>query len=358
MHILLVEPNYYTRYPPLGLLKLAAYHKSKGDSVELVRGEVVPSAKPNRIYVTSLFSYAWKPVHKTVHFYKNKYPDVEVWLGGIYASLLPDHAIMSGADHIHEGLFYEAEDLMPDYSLVPYWDGSIIFSSRGCIRKCPFCAVPTLEKDFIPKRSIAKFIHPAHKRVILWDNNFLASPYWHDILLEIKERNLWVDFNQGLDSRLLNEEKAEMIASMKTHLIRTAYDSSSSRKRIEKGVELLISKGVSARKILMYLLFNFENDTPEDLLFRMLDVMEWGVVSYPMRYQPTILPYALEKDSYVSPYWSEDELEMVADARRVLGYHGAFAPYKKLREKFLKASSLREALSLRPKRKKILVKCG
>jgi hypothetical protein len=77
-----------------------------------------------------------------------------------------------------------------------------------------------------------------------------------------------------------------------------------------------------------------------------------------MRYQPTTLPYALEKDSYVSPYWSVDELEMVADARRVLGYHGAFAPYKKLREKFLKASSLREALSLRPKKKKILVKCS
>jgi len=362
LRALLVKPPYYSAFPPLGLLKISTLLNQRGyepsGCERYHEGANRPASFiPDEIYVTSLFTYAWKTVHSSVSYYKHLYPHAKIILGGLYASLLPEHAKTSGAE-IHQGLVEEAEDLMPDYSLVPSWDGSIIFSSRGCIRKCPFCAVPTLEKDFIPKRSIAKFIHPAHKRVILWDNNFLASPYWHDILLEIKDRNLLVDFNQGLDSRLLNEEKAEMIASMKTHLIRTAYDSSSSRKRIEKGVELLISKGVSARKILMYLLFNFKNDTPEDLLFRMLDSMEWGVVSYPMRYQPTILPYALKKDSYVSPYWSEDELEMVADARRVLGYHGAFAPYKKLREKFLKATNLREALSLRPKRKKILVKCS
>jgi hypothetical protein len=307
------------------------------------------SFTPDEIYITSLFTYAWKTVHASVYYYKHLYPKARIFLGGLYASLLPEHARTSGAE-VHEGLIEEAEDLMPDYSLVPNWDGSIVFSSRGCIRKCPFCAVPSLEKEFIPKTTIKHLIHPAHKRVILWDNNFLASPYWYSILLEIKERNLWIDFNQGLDSRLLDEEKAEMIASMKTRLIRTAYDSRSSKKQIQRGVELLVSKGVPARKILMYMLFNFENDTPEDLLARILDAMEWGVVSYPMRFQPIKLPYALKKDSYVSPSWNEEELEMVADARRVLGYHGAFAPYEKLKEKFQRANSLKEALALRPKK--------
>jgi hypothetical protein len=354
MKALLVKPPYYSAFPPLGLLKLSALLNLKGyEPTGPQRYHEGPNRPgsfiPDEIYVTSLFTYAWKTVHDSVHYYKRLYPKARIFLGGLYASLLPDHARTSGAK-VHEGLIEEAECLMPDYSLVPNWDGSIIFSSRGCIRKCPFCAVPSLEKEFIPKKSIKRFIHPSHKRVILWDNNFLASPYWHDILLEIKERNLWVDFNQGLDSRLLNEEKAEMIALMRTRLIRTAYDSRSSRKKVQRGVELLVNKGVSARKILMYMLFNFEKDTPEDLLARILDAMEWGVVSYPMRFQPIKLPYALKKDSYVAPNWSEEELEMVADARRVLGYHGAFAPYQKLKEKFQRANSFKEALALRPKK--------
>jgi hypothetical protein len=352
---LLVKPPYYSAFPPLGLLKLSALLNQKGykptGPERYHEGPNGPASfTPDEIYVTSLFTYAWRAVHTSVSYYKRLYPNAKIFLGGLYASLLPNHAETSGAE-VHEGLIEEAEDLMPDYSLVPDWDGSIAFSSRGCIRKCPFCAVPSLEKEFISKPTIGHLIYPGHTRVILWDNNFLASPYWYNILLEIKQRNLWIDFNQGLDSRLLNEEKAEMIASMKTRLIRTAYDVRSSKKKVQKGVELLVSKGISARKILMYMLFNFEHDTPEDLLSRILDTMEWGVVSYPMRYQPIKLPYALKKDSYVSPHWSEEELEMVAEARRVLGYHGAFAPYKKLKEKFSKASNLREALTLRPKKK-------
>jgi hypothetical protein len=352
---LLVKPSYYSAFPPLGLLKLSALLDKKGykpaGSARYHEGSHRPASFiPDEIYITSLFTYAWKAVHDSVSYYKRLYPNAKILLGGLYASLLPEHAATSGAE-IHQGLIEEAEDLMPDYSLVPHWDGSIIFSSRGCIRKCPFCAVPSLEKEFIPKASIKRFINPVHTRIILWDNNFLASQYWYNILSEIKQRNLWIDFNQGLDSRLLNEEKAEMIAAMKTRLIRTAYDSRSSKKQVQKGVELLVSKGVSARKILMYMLFNFETDTPDDLLCRILDAMEWGVVSYPMRYQPIKLPYALKKDSYVSPHWSKEELEMVADARRVLGYHGAFAPYKKLKEKFSRVRSLEEALALRPKKK-------
>jgi hypothetical protein len=101
MKILLVEPDYYTRYPPLGLLKLAAYHRDKGDEIKLVRGCVYPTLKPDRIYVTSLFTWTWKPVWQAVAFYKKMFPQSEVWLGGLYASLMPDHAKESGADYIH-----------------------------------------------------------------------------------------------------------------------------------------------------------------------------------------------------------------------------------------------------------------
>lgn len=81
MHVLLVEPDYYTRYPPLGLLKLGAYHRALGDSVELVRSPAEARARPDLIHVTSLFTYSWRPVHEAVQRYKALYPQARVELG-------------------------------------------------------------------------------------------------------------------------------------------------------------------------------------------------------------------------------------------------------------------------------------
>jgi len=194
-HVLLVEPEYYTKYPPLGLLKLSSYQKSLRNTTELVRGSTLNvSTEPNVIYITSLFTWAWKPVWKAVKFYLKYFPDAELWLGGLYASLMPEHAALSGVDqnHIFKGIFNKAENLLPDYSLVPEWNksvgGSIIFSSRGCIRSCPYCAVPLIEGSMNSiQHSIKHLIWPGHKKVILFDNNFLASPTWKSILDEIEE---------------------------------------------------------------------------------------------------------------------------------------------------------------------------
>src|SRR2546428_13198019 len=112
VRVLLVEPDFYTRYPPLGLLKLAQFERQRANTIEFVRGctEVQP---PDRIYVTSLFTYSWRAVHQAVKYYKQRFPRAWITLGGIYASLLPEHARGSGADEIHVGLFPEAENVMP-----------------------------------------------------------------------------------------------------------------------------------------------------------------------------------------------------------------------------------------------------
>jgi len=347
MHILLAEPNYYSQYPPLGLLKLASYHKSKGDTVELMRIEGIPEKKPDRIYVSSLFTYAWKPVHKTVQYYRSLYPDVPIWLGGIYASLMPEHAATSGADHIYRGLFSEAEDIMPDYSLVPEWDGSIIFASRGCIRRCSYCAVPKLEGRLNSlRKSIKSLIYPRHTKVIFWDNNFLASPYRKNILSELCDLNLKVDFNQGLDPRLITEEVAQLLANLNMDVVRLAYDSPKIRPKIRRAIEYLAEVGIKKRRITVYTLFNFR-DSPQNFFERVRDLLNWGVVSYPMRYEPL---NALEKNKYISPKWDPQRLEMVAEARRVLGYGGAFPPYMGLVKKFQEATNFDEAFKLREPR--------
>jgi len=207
MHVLLVQPNYYSTYPPLGLLKLSTWHKQIGNTTELVKANVQPSKTPDLIYITSLYTWEWKSVWKAIRYYKFLFPRAKVVLGGLYASLLYEHAVRSGADEVHQGLFKAAEDLLPDYHSVPEWKSSIIFASRGCNFNCGFCAVPRLEgKINSTKHSIKHLIMPGHKKVVFFDNNFFQNPHWRNILDELEELQLEVDFNQGIDARLGQEE--------------------------------------------------------------------------------------------------------------------------------------------------------
>src|SRR6266404_8375573 len=112
MKILLVEPAYYSQYPPLGLLKLSTLYKQQGHEVRFQRGlTLVTRFVPDEIKVTSLFTWSWRPVWEAVAFYRALFPKAKISLGGVYASLTPDHARQSGADEVFTGLLSEAEDL-------------------------------------------------------------------------------------------------------------------------------------------------------------------------------------------------------------------------------------------------------
>lgn len=348
MEVLLVEPDYYTRFPPIGLLKIAAYHRLRGDNVRLVRGKKELEISPDRIYVTSLFTYAWQPVHDAVKHYKSLYPDAELLLGGIYASLMPKHAMLSGADRIYEGLFNEAEDVIPAYDLVPDWNGSILFSSRGCLRNCGFCAVPRLEsKPKGLKYSIKDLIYKTHNRVIFWDNNILANDNWRAVFDEIIKLKLKVDFNQGLDARFISEESAERLSQMKLDFVRLAYDTSAVWPFVKKSINLLSAHGIRKKKIVVYALFNFEDDA-EDFFNRVKNILNWGTACYPMRFEPL---NSLKKNQYVGEHWTKYQIDMVQSARRVLGFGGAFPPYEGLIIKFNTAKCFNEAFKLRPMQK-------
>jgi hypothetical protein len=357
MKVLLIEPNYYTQYPPLGLLKLSTFHKSQGDDVRFVRGlALVTRFVPDEIKVTSLFTWAWRPVWEAVAFYRALFPKAKISLGGVYASLTPDHARGAGADEVVTGLLPEVEDLLPDYSIVPEWHSktgaSVLFSHRGCIRKCGFCAVPKLEgKPFQirPTTRIKHLVHPDHKRVILWDNNILGESHWREVVAELQELQVEVDFNQGLDARLLTEEAANALKGLRIPTIRLAYDFPKMQNSVKQAVTRLRAAGLTNRRyrhICSYVLYNY-TDTPEDLFMRVRDLLAWGVAAYPMRYQPLSGEYAFEKDSYISPNWTTEELEMVAAARRVIGYGGAFPPYEGLLRKFCDARGFHDAFELR-----------
>lgn len=327
------------------MLKLSSYHKHLGDDVEFHDTLHEADSKPSLVYITSLFTYSWKPVHDAAEFYRGLYPDADIVLGGIYATLMPEHAKLADVDKVHVGLFNEAERYMPDYSLVPEWKSSIMFGTRGCIRKCAFCAVPKLEgKTWGPAQSITDLVDPRHREVVLWDNNVLGVPNWCDIVDELQELDVKVDFNQGLDARLIDGEIARKLRQLRIDPIRMAYDIPSERNALMRAIPALAEAGFSRRKMHVYTLYNFM-DSPEDFLNRVIDLLEWGVVSYPMRYEPL---NSLVKNKYISPHWTPERLELVAKARRVLGFGGAFPPYEGLKQKLRSARSFEEAFELRP----------
>jgi len=343
--VLLVEPKYYTQFPPVGLLKFSTYHKQLGDDVLYVKGCVDVNFVPELIYVTSLFTWTWKPVWEAIKFYKAKFPEAKIILGGIYASVMPEHAKYSGADEIRPGLCDKVESLPLDYSLVPEWDGSILFASRGCNRKCGFCAVPRIEGTLCrAHESIKDYVVDSHSKIIFFDNNFLYNPYKDKIFKELKDFDKKVDFNQGVDARLITEDVASKIGELKLDsTIRIAYDSSKDGKAVERAIRYLSNVGISKRAIFVYTLFNY-NDTPADFYERIKNIMNWGAVSYPMRYEPLS---AITKNSYVSPNWTIERIEMIQSARRVIGFGGAFPAYEGLVKKINNASGFDEAFELR-----------
>jgi len=184
-----------------------------------------------------------------------------------------------------------------------------------------------------------------HTKIIFFDNNILSMTNYQAIFEEVISLNKTVDFNQGLDARLLNDESAELISKMKIPRVRLAYDNNSQRESVPEAINLLSKHGVPKRDVLIYTMFNF-TESPEEFFERVKEIFEWGGVCYPMRFQPV---NTLKKDSYIAPAWTKEKLNMVAAARRVIGFGGAFPPYAGLVKKFKKAKNFQEAFELYPK---------
>jgi len=257
---------------------------------------------------------------------------------------MPDHARKTGAEII-TGIQPEFEKYKPNYSLVPNWDGSIIITSRGCVNSCPFCAVPKLEGEYKPRlKSILRQIDKRHSRIIFWDNNILASPHLDNIINQLKKSRKIIDFNQGLDARLITDKIARQLSKLNIPILRLAYDSITYKQKLENAITLLKKYKINPRKILVYTLFNFK-DNPTDFLERLRTILSLGAVSYPMRYQPI---RCLKKNSFKSRTWKIEQINNLEKARRILGYGGCFPPYKQLISKIDKAQSFDEAFEIWP----------
>lgn len=286
-NILLLEPNYKNKYPPIGLMKLATYHKMLGDNVTFYKGELnefiieqsveqcinkfnkidstiswrekyfpiyqyIKSRNTSiiekigligskyevlllnalkyykdfywnkgyknnhhwdRVYITTLFTFYWGITIKTIEFAKQLVKsNNDIWVGGVMASVIPKEITkVTGLMNIHVGLLNKAgildknndiiiDDLPLDYSILeeinykyPENNAYYGYTTRGCVRKCEFCAVPIIEPEFIKHVPLSDKIkgvsekYGEKKNLLLLDNNVLASPCFPDIIKEIQK---------------------------------------------------------------------------------------------------------------------------------------------------------------------------
>ena len=328
--ILLIEPGYPNKYPPLALMKLAAYHGSlgRGDRVTFVKGEdaEILNRAWDRVYVTTLFTFEWKRTAAAVDFAiraAGNQPE-RVFVGGIAASLMHDAFVneprwagvrfikglldgppaaslaLSAADHefgADDLAGTPIEELVPDYGILdhidysyPVHDAYFGYASRGCVRKCSFCGVPKLEgalREMPPLTNLVEGVTKRHgekKDLVLMDNNITASARYKDVIAEIRDLGFTpgakltrngnrpvkrrVDFNQGVDARIL--AKSEMfLREMSTICIsplRIAFDHIGVRKVYEKSIRMAADNQITS--LSNYMLYSFM-DTPTDLYQRM-----------------------------------------------------------------------------------------
>ena len=329
--ILLIEPGYKNKYPPLGLMKIAQYHGDAGkrDHVRFIKGEDKSALAQawDRIYVTTLFSFEYPKIAQTIDFAlraANGHPD-KVFVGGIAASLMHDRFLSEDRWHgirFIKGLLNEApavslqlddfsdelysddvdgrpiEDLIPDYSILdhvsyryPVNDAYFAYTSRGCIRKCHFCGVPKLEGGQRDTESLTAVVRAIEQRygpkkdLILMDNNVVASPRFKDIIAEIRDLGFnagamlkrpdmrvaaqrRVDFNQGVDARILCKDPMYLRELATTCLRPLRIAFDHLGLKTPYDKAVRIAADVGLRELSNYMLYNFK-DGPEDLFERM-----------------------------------------------------------------------------------------
>ena len=410
MRVLLVEPNYKNKYPPMGLMKISTYHKILGDEVRFVKGfdNSVDDEVWDRIYITTLFTFDFDLDIETINHYKFLVNDInDLYIGGIMASLMPENIVkVAGIErsHILTGLFTDTsvvgddndinvDELPLDYDILeqinykyPAGDNYFAYTTRGCPNHCSFCAVPILEPHFHVTNNIIEQIRTIDEKygpkqhLLLLDNNVLntadlkslvddlctagfgkgakyvdpgaynivmmryrngdrgdfldkkmniylekfkkriKSPEMLEVFLQIvigaedaedyaqymldhdkdlspiieKYRNKskkarYLDFNQGVDGRKINDKNMEQLARLAIRPLRIAFDDIKLKDAYCRAVRTAHRHGI--KEISNYILFNYK-DKPEDLYERLRINIELNkelgikIFSFPMKYSP------------------------------------------------------------------------
>lgn len=218
-------------FPNYALMKISAWHKAQGDTVEWW----VPVLHYDRVYSSKVFDFT--PDN----------PD------------LPDDAIRGGTGYrdipISRELPPEIDAMQPDYSIYPDCDYAIGYLTRGCPNHCRWCVVPRKEGQIRSYRRWQEIVRHDTDKLVLMDNNILACEHGIKQLEGLIGTGYQIDLNQGMDARLVTDDIADILSRLKwIRFIRFSCDQKSQIKPIRRTIELLGRHGVKPYRIFIYLL--------------------------------------------------------------------------------------------------------
>lgn len=270
------------KLPNLALMKIAGYHEQKGDTVSWYDGALF-AGQYDKVYASKIFDFSEMP----------ELPENKSTVGG------------TGIDH-HNRLPSDMEAATPSYSLYKsHWrafnhigklnkpcDYHLGFSMKGCRFSCAFCVVPAKEGKPYKYNSIDEIlINPdGGNKLVLLDNDFFGTGDWEINLKRIIELNLKVNFNQGLNIRILTQRQANLLATCKYYnlhftkrYLTFAWDRYEDRADIMKGVERCDTAGIRRDHLQFFVLIGYDT-TPEQDLDRVETIRELGAMPFVMPY--------------------------------------------------------------------------
>jgi hypothetical protein len=286
------------KLPNLALMRLHAHLRAQGHTVELRQAvDEHGYCKPAELQ-PRLGDPQWDRVYGSLIFQRTKpeaelarriYPGVE--LGGTGWDFDGDRQVRK------TDLPDDVESTPPDYSGYPSFTASIGFAQRGCRFACTFCVVPRKEgkvKSVSGLEAIWRGApHPSH--VILLDNDFFGNPNWREIIGEAKRLGLAIAVIQGINARLLSDEQAAAIASVRwmsddfeRRRVYTAWDLHDDERTFFRGLDRLKAHGISPDSILVYMLIGYaDGENHADRDYRRAKLRAYGARPYPMPYTRT-----------------------------------------------------------------------
>lgn len=290
--------NNKKRYPNLALMKISAYHKAKGDSVNwyypLISGEV------DIVYIAKVFSFT---PDITFPIYAKK-----VIKGGSgYAIRVINGSEVYDKD-LDPSLPYEIEHIYPDYSIYDINDTAYGFLSRGCPRGCDFCHVKKMQGEISHKVADLFEFWSGQKNIVLYDPNITACKDWRDLFTQLSDSKALVNFSQGLDARLMTVDKATALRQIKIKEIHFAWDRYEDKDIILPRLKMIKEvTGWRPKNFIVYCIVgDKERRVTEEDLERVYSIRDIGMYPYIMIYNKQDLPrgHDLRKlQRYVNNKW-------------------------------------------------------
>ncbi len=276
-------------YPSLPLMKISAWHKARGDSVEFIRPLDSLSKHYNKIYISKVFGSEYS------NFVDYNITADEIVYGGTGFAI----TVENGKEVYHKdrdpNLPPEIEHIYPDYSLYPELTKNTAFGflTRGCCNNCGFCIVS--KKEGVCSQKVADLTEfwRGQKNIDLLDANLLACKDRMELLKQLADSRAKVDFTQGLDARFVTEEIAVALTKIKIKRIHFAFDFMKNEEAIKKGLKIYKRiSGISDSRAIVYMLTNYDTTIEQDL-YRLQVIKELGYMPDVRIYRKPTAPQVL-----------------------------------------------------------------